>query len=45
MRKRWTAAAILQAERQFRQFVGYRDLATLVMTLGPHAAWPALPSP
>ena len=26
---RWTAAGMLEAERQFRRVVGYRDLATL----------------
>jgi hypothetical protein len=26
---RWTAAGMLEAERQFRKAVGYRDLATL----------------
>jgi putative transposase len=30
MRKRWTAAGMLQAEQQFRRIVGYSDLATLV---------------
>jgi hypothetical protein len=27
MRKRWTAAGMLEAERQFRRIIGYRDLA------------------
>jgi putative transposase len=30
MRKRWTAAGMLQAEQQFRRIVGYSDLAQLV---------------
>jgi hypothetical protein len=30
MRKRWTAAGMLEAEKQFRRIVGYRDLAKLV---------------
>jgi transposase-like protein len=30
MRKRWTAAGMLQAEQQFRRIVGYSDLANLV---------------
>jgi putative transposase len=30
MRKRWTAAGMLQAEQQFRRIVGYSDLAKLV---------------
>ncbi len=29
MRKRWTAAGMLQAEQQFRRIIGYSDLATL----------------
>src|SRR5437899_2464636 len=30
MALRWTAAGMLEAERQFRKIIGYRDLATLV---------------
>lgn len=37
MRKRWTAAGMLEAERQFRRIVGYRDLATLVIAIERHA--------
>jgi len=37
MRKRWTAAGMLQAERQFRRIVGYRDLAKLVIAIERHA--------
>lgn len=29
MRLRWTAAGMLEAERQFRRIIGYRDLAKL----------------
>ena len=28
MRKRWTAAGMLEAEQQFRRIIGYRDLAS-----------------
>jgi putative transposase len=30
---RWTAARMLEAERQFRKIIGYRDLATLVIAI------------
>jgi hypothetical protein len=30
---RWTAAGMLEAERQFRKIIGYRDLATLVIAI------------
>jgi putative transposase len=33
MRKRWTAAGMLQAEQQFRRIVGYSDLAKLVIAI------------
>ena len=33
MRKRWTAAGMLQAEQQFRRIIGYRDLAKLVSAI------------
>jgi putative transposase len=33
MALRWTAAGMLEAERQFRKIIGYRDLATLVIAL------------
>ena len=36
VRKRWTAAGMLEAERQFRRIVGYRDLATLVIAIERH---------
>jgi putative transposase len=32
MALRWTAAGMLEAERQFRR-IGYRDLATLVVAI------------
>ncbi len=31
MRLRWTAAGMLEAERQFRKIIGYRDLASLAI--------------
>ena len=30
---RWTAAGMLEAERQFRKIIGYRDLAKLVAAI------------
>jgi len=33
MRKRWSAAGMLEAERQFRRIIGYRDLAKLVSAI------------
>jgi len=30
---RWTAAGMLEAERQFRRVVGYRDLAKLAVAV------------
>jgi putative transposase len=36
MRKRWTAAGMLEAERQFRRIIGYRHLATLVIAIERH---------
>ena len=30
---RWTAAGMLQAERQFRKIIGYRDLAKLALAV------------
>jgi putative transposase len=37
MRKRWTAAGMLVAEKQFRRIIGYRDLATLLIAIERHA--------
>jgi len=45
MRKRWTAAGMLVAERQFRRIIGYRDLAALVVAIERHAAQAASPTP
>jgi putative transposase len=43
MRKRWTAAGMLQAEQQFRRVIGYTDLSKLVIAIErPH---PTLESP
>ncbi len=36
MRKRWTAAGMLTAERQFRRIIGYRDLAKLITAIERH---------
>ena len=33
MRMRWTAAGMLEAERQFRKIIGYRDLANLAVAV------------
>ena len=33
MALRWTVAGMLEAERQFRRIIGYRDLATLVVAI------------
>ena len=33
MALRWTAAGMLEAERQFRRIIGYRNLATLVIAI------------
>ena len=33
MRKRWTAAGMLEAEKQFRRIIGYKDLAKLVIAI------------
>jgi hypothetical protein len=37
MRKRRTAAGMLEAEPQFRRIVGYRHLAELVIAIERHA--------
>ncbi len=36
MRKRWTAAGMLVAEKQFRRIIGYRDLAKLIIAIERH---------
>jgi putative transposase len=33
MARRWTAAGMLEAERQFRRIVGYRQLAKLAIAI------------
>ena len=33
MALRWTAAGMLEAERQFRRVIGYADLATLAVAI------------
>ncbi len=33
MALRWTAAGMLEAEKQFRKIIGYRDLATLIIAI------------
>jgi putative transposase len=45
MRMRWTAAGMLEAERQFRRIIGYRDLANLAVAVEREVAAAALPSP
>jgi len=44
MRLRWTAAGMLEAERQFRRIIGYRDLADLAVAVEREVAR-SLPSP
>jgi transposase-like protein len=43
MRKRWTAAGMLQAEAQFRRIIGYSQLTDLVIAVERHHL--SLPSP
>ena len=38
MRLRWSAAGMLEAERQFRRIIGYRDLARLALAVEREAA-------
>ena len=45
MALRWTAAGMLEAERQFRRIIGYRDLATLVVAIERDLAPTTAPSP
>ena len=33
MALRWTAAGMLEAERQFRRIIGYQQLATLALAI------------
>lgn len=43
MALRWTAAGMLEAERQFRRIIGYRDLATLAVAIERHLARTTIP--
>jgi len=46
MRKRWSAAGMLQAEQQFRRIIGYSDLAKLVTAIeARHLTIEALENP
>jgi transposase-like protein len=45
MRKRWTAAGMLEAERQFRRIIGYADLGDLAVAVEREVAAASLPSP
>jgi putative transposase len=38
---RWTSAGMLEAERQFRTVIGYRDLAKLALAVEREVAKPA----
>ncbi len=42
---RWTAAGMLEAERQFRRIIGYRDLATLAIAIDCDLAHTTVPHP
>ncbi len=45
MALRWTAAGMLEAERQFRRVIGYRDLAKLAIAIERDLARTTVPSP
>jgi len=45
MALRWTAAGMLEAERQFRRIIGYRDLAKLALAIEHDLARTTVPSP
>ena len=45
MALRWTAAGMLEAERQFRRIIGYQDLATLAIAIEHDLAPTTVPSP
>ena len=45
MALRWTAAGMLEAERQFRRVIGYRDLAKLALAVERDLARTTIPSP
>ena len=42
---RWTAAGMLEAERQFRRVIGYRDLAKLATAVERETALQTVPTP
>ena len=42
---RWTAAGMLEAERQFRRIIGYRELAKLAAAIERDLTPPCVPSP
>jgi len=42
---RWTAAGMLEAERQFRRIIGYRDLARLAVAIERDLTRPIIPTP
>ena len=42
---RWTAAGMLEAERQFRRIIGYADLAKLATAIERELAQPTTPTP
>ncbi len=42
---RWTAAGMLEAERQFRRIIGYADLAKLATAIEHELDQPPLPTP
>ena len=44
MALRWTAAGMLEAERQFRRIIGYRDLATLALAIERDLSAPRHPN-
>jgi putative transposase len=45
MALRWTAAGMLEAERQFRRIIGYADLAKLVTAIERQLGQPTVPTP
>jgi hypothetical protein len=45
MALRWTAAGMLEAERQFRKVIGYRDLAKLAVAIERDLARTTAPAP
>jgi len=45
MALRWTAAGMLEAERQFRRIIGYRELAKLAIAIEHELAHTTAPSP